>query len=31
MFRMKKIVNYLLPAICMVAIIFSVAAFNTAK
>lgn len=30
MFRMKKIVNYLLPAICMVAIIFSVAAFNKA-
>ncbi len=27
---MKKIVNYLLPAICMVAIIFSVAAFNKA-
>ena len=27
---MKKIVNYLLPAICMVAIIFSVAAFHKA-
>ena len=27
---MKKIVNYLLPAICMVAIIFAVAAFNKA-
>ena len=27
---MKKIANYLLPAICLVAIVFSVAAFNKA-
>ena len=25
---MKKIVNYIVPAICLVAIVFSVAAFN---
>lgn len=28
--KMKKIVNYLLPAICLTAIVFSVAAFNKA-
>ena len=28
--KMKKIVNFLLPAICLVAIAFSVAAFNKA-
>ena len=27
---MKKIINYLLPAVCLVAIVFSVAAFNKA-
>ena len=28
---MKKIVNYIIPVICLVAIVFSVAAFNKAE